>query len=187
MSFERRQTLVFDGSRNVPTSTKKPRENQRGSADAIRKRRAARHFNDLVGGAGPAARLDGRTEKRRLRLREELKRGVVRASGQPLKPIEVLLRVQELASLGEPWGSIKKVCRPARPVAGTQEVVDGVRRLHAAYGFAAEAYQFVGIDDATLKKARVLGGLKKASRERSRRDLARSAAATGGPGAERAA
>ncbi len=127
----------------------------RASLEAVEKRRAARHFNDVVLGGSRSARLDGRTEKRRLRLLEELGRGTVRSGGKELKPIDVLLRVQALLDLDEPLASIRKACKPARAVPLSEEVVEGVRTLHRAYGFAPEAYQFVGIDLATLKRAGV--------------------------------
>ncbi len=128
---------------------------RRGSPEAIEKRRAARRFNDLLSGEARASRLDGRTEKKRQRLLEELREGHLRASGKGLKPIDILLRVDELLSLGEPVASIKKALKPPRPVVTTDEVVDGVKQLHSAYGFRPEAYAFVGIDDATLKRAGV--------------------------------
>jgi hypothetical protein len=67
------------------------------------------------------------------------------------------MRVQALLDLGEPIGTIKRACKPPRAVPMSDDVVDGVRRLHVAYGFSPEAYQFVGIDGPTLKKARVAG------------------------------
>jgi hypothetical protein len=99
---------------------------------------------------------DGRTERRRKRLLEELARGAARGGKQKLKPIDVLLRIQELLDLGEPLGSIRKACPLPRPVEATAELVDGIRRLHRAYGFPAEAYRFVGLDEATLRRAGVL-------------------------------
>lgn len=127
----------------------------RASVEAVEKRRAARHFNDVLLGGSRPSRLDGRTEKRRLRLLEELRLGTARSGAKELKPIDILLRVQDLLDLGEPIASLKKACKPARPVPVSDQVVDGVRTLHRAYGFAPEAYQFVGIDEATLKKAGV--------------------------------
>jgi hypothetical protein len=130
-----------------------PAKQGRASAEAVMKRRAARHFNDvLLGGAAPN-RLDGRTAKRRLRLLEELKQGASRSGKRELKPIDVLLRVQALLDLEEPVASIKRARGSCRPVPLTDAVVDGVRALHAAYGFSPAAYQFVGIDDATLRRA----------------------------------
>ena len=71
------------------------------------KRRAARHFNDVLLGSSSSA-LDGRTAKRRARTPAELKAGASRAAKRPLKPIDVLLRVQSLIELGEPLASIRK-------------------------------------------------------------------------------
>ena len=75
--------------------------NKRGSPEAVAKRRAARKFNDIALGAGASStRLDGRTEKRRQRLLKEVTAGSVR--GATLKPVDMLLRLQELLTLGRP-------------------------------------------------------------------------------------
>src|SRR5690348_13932449 len=85
--------------------------NRRGSPEAIEKRRAARMFNDVLGGLGTGTgKLDGRTEKRRQRLMKELEAGMARGSRE-LKPLDVLQRVQELMDLGEPLSSIRKVAK----------------------------------------------------------------------------
>jgi len=140
-------------------------ENRRGSAEAIEKRRAARRFNDvLMGGARPAR--DGRTEKRRQRLLKELADGTARGGKAPLKPIDVLLRVQTLLELGERVSALRKVRRPPKAIPSTAELLDGVRRLHRAYDFDPEVYQFVGLDLSTLRQAGVLteGVLKDAGK-----------------------
>jgi hypothetical protein len=129
---------------------------RRGSPDVVEKRRAARAFNEaLLGGAG-AALVDGRTERRRRRLLEELSQGTIRGGKRELKPIEVLSRVQELLDLGEPLSSIRKACPKPRPIEATPEIVEGIRRIHEAYTFPAAAYTFVGLDTAALKKAGVI-------------------------------
>lgn len=115
------------------------------------KRRAARHFNDVLLGS-TASVLDGRTAKRRARILGELKAGASRAAKRPLKPIDVLLRVQSLIELGEPLSSIRKAIGPVKSAPRTPELEEGLRSLHRAYGFAADAYAFVGIDEATLRK-----------------------------------
>jgi hypothetical protein len=147
----------------MPGRSEKP-ATRRGSADVVRKRRAARHFNELLAEAGAVgAKLDGRTEKRRKRMLEELKEGRARAGGKPLKPIDVLTRVDALLALGEPLASIKKAAKTPRPVPATPDVIDGVKKLHAAYGFRAEVYAFVGIDERALAKA----GIQPSSRRPS--------------------
>src|SRR5580765_1374967 len=86
-------------------------QNRRGSPEAIEKRKAARIFNDVLGGRGLAAnKLDGRTEKRRQRLLRELENGTARGARE-LKPLDILQRVQELLELGEPLSSIRKVSK----------------------------------------------------------------------------
>jgi hypothetical protein len=121
----------------------------------VEKRRAARRFNELLlGGGGRPA--DGRTERRRRRLLEELAEGVARRGKRALKPIDVLARVEELLALGEPLASIRKACPPPRPVEVTDEIADGLRRLHKAYGFSVDAYRFVGFDEQALRKAGIV-------------------------------
>jgi hypothetical protein len=143
-------------SRSPSMQAADPRPNRRASPDVIEKRRAARHFNDILLGQGARAGRDGRTEKRRQRLLQELAERAARGGKQELKPIDVLSRVQALLDLGEPLASIRKACPPPRPVEVTPTIVDGLRRLHQAYGFAPEAYRFVGLDLAILKRAGVL-------------------------------
>ena len=135
--------------------------NRRSSPDVVQKRRVARQFNDLLRGGGTTtAALDGRTEKRRQRIVEELREGVARATGASLKPIDVLTRVATLLELGMTAAAIRKVCKVPRKVQVTDEVVAGIKALHLAYGFPMEAYAFVGLDDDTLRKAGVLGASK---------------------------
>lgn len=124
----------------------------------------------LLGDARAGA--DGRTERRRRRLLEELAKGAARGGKRELKPIDVLSRVQELLSLGEPLSSIRKACPRPRPVEATPEVIEGVRRIHEAYAFPAEAYAFVGIDAEALRAA---GIVDRARAERARPGLRRAA------------
>jgi hypothetical protein len=131
--------------------TKRARANRRGSAEAVEKRRAGRRFNDLL--SGGAAQGDGRTEKRRARMLEELRTGQLRASGRELKPLDVLVRVDALLGLGETLASIRKAMKPPRPIPPTDEIVETVRRLHEAYGFNPSSYAFAGIDVGVLKRA----------------------------------
>src|SRR5580700_2964562 len=118
--------------------TKPP--NRRGSPEAIEKRRAARMFNDVLGGRGAASqKLDGRTEKRRQRLLKELEDGKARGHRE-LKPLDVLQRVQELMDLGEPLSSIRKVARVRKAHLAPDSIVTVVQRLHLAYNFRPETY-----------------------------------------------
>ncbi len=128
----------------------------RASPEAVEKRRAARLFNEALLGRGPhGGALDGRTERRRKRLLREL--GAAAAGKLDLKPIDVLARVQALLAIGEPVESLRKAYPPRRPVEVTDVVVEGVRRIHQAYGFPTEAYRFVGLEDAVLRRAGLLG------------------------------
>src|SRR5580704_13155840 len=123
------------------------RANRRGSPEAIEKRRAARFFNDALGGRKG-------DEKRRQRLLRELENGVARGSRQ-LKPLDVLQRVQELMDLGEPIGAIRKIAKIRKTTVPPDSIVDVVGRLHNAYHFRPETYRFVGIGEEVLRSAGV--------------------------------
>jgi hypothetical protein len=131
-------------------------QNRRGSPEAIEKRRAARLFNDVIGGrSGGPHKRDGRTEKRRQRLIRELESGKVRGARE-LKPLDVLQRVHELLELGEPLRSIRKAAKVRRSTVPAEAMAEVVGRLHKAYGFRLECYRFVGVDDDVLRSAGVL-------------------------------
>ncbi len=145
-------------------SVKKPRQakvqNRRGSPEAIEKRRAARFFNDVLGGRGAAGqRLDGRTQKRRQRLLRELETGKARGTRE-LKPLDILLRVQELLELGEGVSALRKVVKVKKIGLG-DDVPLAISRLHKAYNFRPEVYRFVGIHEDVLKEVGVVGGDRK--------------------------
>lgn len=162
-SREQRATFASRDARG----TKLP-ENRRGSAEAIEKRRVARVFNDLLGGRSSAARkLDGRTEKRRLRLLKELEEGKGRGARE-LKPLDVLQHVQELMDLGEPLSNIRKITKPRKAPAPSDALVDVVARFHRAYAFRPEVYRFVGIGDEVLRDAGVMDDGTPKKRARSR-------------------
>jgi hypothetical protein len=140
-------------SRTVP----KP-QNRRGSPEAVEKRRAARLFNDVIGGRGAGSRKrDGRTEKRRQRLIRELESGKIRGSRE-LKPLDVLQRVHELLELGEPLRQVRKIAKMKKSTVGPEAMIEVVSRLHKAYGFRPECYRFVGVGDEVLRSAGVLTG-----------------------------
>src|SRR5688572_5411269 len=102
--------------------------NRRGSPEAIEKRRVARVFNDILGGRGAAAaKLDGRTEKRRQRLLKELEAGKARGTRE-LKPLDILQRVQELMDLGEPLSSIRKVAKVRKNTVPPEAIVRSEER-----------------------------------------------------------
>jgi len=143
--------------------------NRRGSPEAIEKRRAARMFNDVLGGRGSATgKLDGRTEKRRQRLMKELEDGMARGARE-LKPLDVLQRVQELIDLGEPLSSIRKVAKVKKTNLPPESVVEVVGRLQKAYAFRPEVYRFVGINEDVLRSAGVLEDDARRAREKKRR------------------
>lgn len=128
-------------------------ENRRGSPEAVEKRRVARQFNALLAGGSVSGRLDGRTEKRRARLIKELKDGKARG-GRILKPLDTLLRVDELLGIGETLGSLRKVVKTKLVADETDtDMVELLARLHNAYQFKTESYRVVGISSATLDRA----------------------------------
>jgi hypothetical protein len=135
-------------------------KNRRGSPEAIEKRRVARVFNDILGARGLAAsKLDGRTEKRRMRLLKELEAGKARGS-RDLKPLDILQHVQELMDLGEPLASIRKVAKVRKNILPPEQIIGVVERLHRAYSFRPEVYRFVGIGEDVLREAGVVEGAK---------------------------
>lgn len=141
-------------------------QNRRGSPEAIEKRRAARFFNDVLGGRAASQRLDGRTQKRRQRLLRELETGKARGT-RDLKPLDVLLRVQELLELGEGVSALRKVVKVKKVGLGDDAPV-AIARLHRAYNFRPEVYRFVGIGDEVLKDVGVLEQAKKRAKPSAR-------------------
>ncbi len=138
--------------------------NRRGSPEAVAKRRAGRAFNDLL---DPGARkADGRTEKRRQRLRAELEAGQTK-QGRALKPLDVLSHANELLELGEDPAELRRI-RKARPARDFDErLLDVLGELHQAYGFRVEVYALLGIDDDALKRAGVVGPKRRARKARA--------------------
>jgi hypothetical protein len=130
--------------------------NRRGSPEAVAKRCAGRAFNLLLEARQSRRPLDGRSLKRRQRLLQELRTGKRRGSQQPLKPLDVLARVNELLELGESPTAIRKVHRPRPPHAEQLDLVHAVSELHQAYGFRLQAYRLLGISDQVLRQAGVL-------------------------------
>ncbi len=141
--------------------------NRRASKEAIAKRRAGRAFNDALAG-GANALLDGRTRKRKQRILDELKSGKTKR-GRELKPLEVLIHVNEAMDLGETVAKLRRICRPTKPPENSSHMADVIAELHSAYDFRAESYQFVGIDDELLVRAGVIpdGSAKPKKRRRS--------------------
>jgi len=153
---------------------KLPPPNRRGSPEAIAKRRAGRAFNDLYDMPGAGGQLDGRTAKRRERFLQELETGKARGSGRALKPLDVLTRVSELLTLGEPLAAIRKACKARSAPPLGPSVVEAVAELHRAYGFQPEAYRFVGVDDEVLRAAGVLPHAPRSERPRAATTRART-------------
>jgi hypothetical protein len=140
-------------------STGKNKGGGRGSPEAIAKRRAARHLNSIFGEGGRSGgALDGRTEKRRRRLLQELKEG---RQGRPLKAIEILTHTNELLELGETLSSIKKAGAKQIKTALSDADRDVVESTQAEYGFRPEAWKMLGIDIGGAAEAAPRRGRKK--------------------------
>lgn len=144
----------------------KKTENRRGSPEAVEKRRVARQFNTFLTGGSVAPSLDGRTEKRRARLLKELKDGKA-TGGAALKPLDVLIRVQELIGLGETMGNLRKVVKTKFPARDDEEFTTVLARLHQAYEFSPEAYRVVGLSAAALEGAGIVEASAKPRRRKN--------------------
>jgi len=131
----------------------------RGSAEAIRKRKVARHLNSIFSaGGGTDHKLDGRTEKRRRRLVQELVEG---KDGESLKPMDVVTHVNELLGIGETIASLRKQGVKPRKFELDGGRQDAVEEAQAAYKFHADAWRMLGIEIDTSGKVKVEGAPKK--------------------------
>lgn len=120
--------------------------NRRGSPEAVEKRRLARKLNTLLTLGSPTpTHADGRTERRRLRLRTELVEGT-RDPSNGLKPIEVLQHVHDLLELGDTVESLRElVTVPSRPNIDPESARALIEKLQRSYNFRPEAYGFLGL------------------------------------------
>jgi hypothetical protein len=119
----------------------------RGSPEAIEKRRVARAFNAIFAATPDTPKgLDGRTEKRRQRLVEELKTGKSR-KGQPLLPVERLQAMHQLLEIGETKASLTKqgvkFPRSVAPELKGQE--DLIKQFQAAYDLHPDSWKILGV------------------------------------------
>ncbi len=126
-------------------------------ASAVKKRSIARRFNDtLTPLKEQATVIDQRTARRLDRYKEELRAGRT-AGGQPLKAIEVAMRVNELLAHGERLTDIKRLAKTSHfGEYNEEEMIELLREMHTVYNFRPDAYRFVGITNATLKAAGVI-------------------------------
>ncbi|MBN1947557.1 MAG: hypothetical protein JW797_17950 [Bradymonadales bacterium] len=119
----------------------KPRE---AGAEAAKKRRIARQVNTLLTSQpGGKKKLDGRTEKRRRRLIEEIKGG---RGGVALKPMEKVAHADELIRLGETLSSLKAQGIKLERTQLTPEAEQAILQAQEAYGFHPKAWKLLGID-----------------------------------------
>ena len=115
----------------------------RGSPEAIAKRRTARQLNALLeGGTKEGPKLDGRTEKRRKRLIQELKDG---KRGEVLKPVEAVSHTNELLGLGETLASLKRQGVKPRKFETNAAIMEVVHATQSAYGYSEDAWKMIGI------------------------------------------
>ena len=125
------------------------KKTNRGSAEAIAKRRAARALNRLFSESPQAQTLDRRSLRRKKRLLTELKEG---KDGNPLKALDALGHATELFTMGETLLSLRKL-KPKLPpkldVAGDNAgVLTEVQRL---YQFDPRAWRLLGVDIGSLE------------------------------------
>lgn len=124
------------------------KKTNRGSPEAIAKRRAARALNRLFSEAGAApAQLDGRTLKRKRRLMKDLVEG---KNGEPLKALEVLTSATELLQLGETLASLRKLKPKLPPTPSGEEASAAILETQQLYGFDPKAWKLLGVDLARL-------------------------------------
>ncbi len=121
--------------------------NLRGSPEAVKKRVAARNLNDVLSGKKTGFPvLDGRTEKRRQRLLGEVVQ-------EALKPVDLLLKVQELFDLGESYISLRKLIPARRLRAVPEGAAEALATMMEAYTLSEDVYRFLGLPEAVLKEA----------------------------------
>lgn len=139
-------------ARAKTSAEKKP--NKRGSPEAIAKRVAARNLNDVLAGKKAGGLLlDGRTAKRRERLLKELAEGTS-------KPVDVLLKVQELLDIGEPLAALRKAVPVRKLRVAPPGAAEAVARMAEAYDLSAAAYRFLGLPESVLVEAGVVEGAR---------------------------
>ena len=123
-------------------------EERNKSIEAAKKRRIARQVNTLLS-SSPKGRkkLDGRTEKRRKRLINELKNG---RRGTPLKPMEMVSHADELIRLGETLSSLKNQGVKVKKTELNFEAKQAILQAQEAYGFHPKAWKLLGVNIKTL-------------------------------------
>lgn len=146
-------------------------KNRRGSPEAVEKRRLARKLNALLAQTPAEPHGDGRTERRRQRLRNELTEGT-RDPIHGLKPIEVLQHVHDLLELGDTVESLREIVtihpKPHIDAAAARALIESLQR---SYNFRPEAYGFLGLSPETL--AALPGILRTSPARRGRPPLPR--------------
>jgi len=155
----------FTTGASVPRAKKTTsKKTNRGSPEAIAKRRAARKLNDLFASSGATGSMDGRTLKRKQRLMDELAKG---KSGKPLKALDVLNHAHELLSLGETLTSLRKL-KPTVPAAPdrTEEAESLFLEAQKLYGFDPKAWKLLGVDIEKLTSAPSSASTFKTTRRR---------------------
>ena len=134
-------------------SRKRKRATRRGSPEVVAKIQSARALNDLFAKAGGAdGALDGRTLKRKQRLKRELAEGV---NGRPLKALEVLVHANELLALGETLSSMRKLKPRVPSTPPRSKEADAVyAETQRLYGFDPKAWRLLAVDIGQLTPAR---------------------------------
>ncbi len=124
-----------------------------GDPDVVKRRNLVRQLNRMLEeGSSARKKLDGRSEKRRKRLIEELKKG---KKGKPLKPVDRVAHVHELLELGETLTSLRKQGVKFTRPQWTEETLAFAERVQAELGYRPEAWRILGLvfDGGKAKEA----------------------------------
>ncbi len=114
-----------------------------GDPAVVERRNLVRKLNTMLQKQSAAGKKrDGRSEKRRKRLVEELKKG---KKGKPLKPVERIAHVHDLLELGETITTLRRQgVRFERPT-WTAESLALAERVQAELGYRPEAWRILGV------------------------------------------
>ena len=78
-----------------------------------------------------------------------------------LKPVDVLLKVQELLDLGEPIAALRKSVPVRKLRVVPTGAAEAVARLAEAYELSPLAYRFLGLPESVLAEAGVVEGARR--------------------------
>jgi hypothetical protein len=128
-----------------------PKKGSKASAEASLKRSIARRFNDAL--AATTSKIPKVSDQRRARklnrFRDELQKGA-KANGQPLTPLDIAARVNELLEQGVKLTELRKIVKVKFTGYDQETMVSLLKEMHPVYNYRPEAYRFAGVDNETL-------------------------------------